>query len=268
MTLSEAGMDAAPLFDTHAHYDDEAFDGDRDELLKRLAGRPERPFRVINAGSDMASSERSLALAERYPFVWAACGVHPGAAGEAVDFERLAKLLRHPKCVAVGEIGLDYHYDTPSRETQWEAARLQMEVAEQTGKPVVLHDREAHEDALKLIGLFPSVRGVFHCFSGSVEMARLLVQKGWYLGFGGVLTYPNARKAREAAAAVPKERILLETDAPYLPPQGHRGQRCDSSMMEITAAALAGIWGKSIEYTLAQCAGNGEDLYGLEKNRL
>lgn len=259
------GSSGAPLFDTHAHYDDPAFDDDRDLLLERLAGRSERPFWVVNAGSDLSSSEQSLALAERYPFVWAACGVHPGAAAQDTDFVRLKRLLTHPRCVAVGEIGLDYHYDTPSRETQRETARTQLALAEETGLPVVFHDREAHEDSLNLVREFPKVRGVFHCFSGSAEMARELTRRGWHLGFGGVLTYPNARKTREAAAAAPRDRVLLETDAPYLPPQGHRGKRCDSSLMEITAAAMAEIWNVDVNIVLAQCAGNGAELYGLEK---
>ncbi|MCL2030257.1 MAG: TatD family hydrolase [Oscillospiraceae bacterium] len=260
----------SPLFDTHAHYDDAAFDADRHAVLEALT---ERYVRVVNAGCDLVSSRASVALAERYPFVYAACGVHPSASAAAAagSLVWLEELLLHPKCVALGEIGLDYHYPAPARETQRAVFAAQLEMAARSGKPVIVHNREAHGDAMEMVrqyhrravrGTYP-LRGVFHCFSGSAEMARELTDMGWYIGLAGPLTYKNARRLRETAAAVPRVRVLLETDAPYLPPQSRRGKRCDSSMLPETAAALADIWGISAEAALLQTYCNGVDFYGL-----
>jgi TatD DNase family protein len=265
--LSSPGLSspelASPVFDTHAHYDDRAFSDDCHAVLSSLTARY---VRVVNAGCDIASSEASVALAERIPFVYAACGVHPSASAtaDADAFSKLEHLLNHPKCVALGEIGLDYHYPTPARDVQRAAFGAQLEMAARLNKPVIVHNREAHGDAMDMVRKYKGVlRGVFHCFSGSVEMARELVDMGWYIGFAGPLTYKNARRLREAAAAVERDRVLLETDAPYLPPQSARGKRCDSSMLPETAAALAEIWGVSAEAALLQTYCNGVDFYGL-----
>ena len=236
------------FFDTHAHYDDERFDPDRDSLLASL---PEKGVGcLVNCGSDAASSRRSLLLAARFPHVYAAAGIHPESAGEYTDADLAAveAMLGEEKVVAVGEIGLDYYYeDAAPRETQMELLRIQLRLAVEEDKPVVIHDREAHADSLLAVKEVPGLRGVFHCYSGSVEMALELAKLGWYFSFGGAVTFKNARKAPEVIAALPPERILLETDCPYLAPVPFRGKRCDSSLLPYTAAAVASFRGASPE---------------------
>lgn len=253
----------SPVFDTHAHYDDAAFDPDRGAVLNALTARC---VRVVNAGCDIASSRKSIALAERVSFVYAACGIHPSSAITATPqaLAELEDLLKHPKCVALGEIGLDYHYPTPAREVQRAAFAAQLEIAARADKPVIVHNREAHGDTMEMVRKYRTtpLRGVFHCFSGSADMARELADMGWYIGFAGPLTYKNAPRLRAVASAIPRGRALLETDAPYLPPQSRRGQRCDSSMLTETAAALAEVWGISAEAALLQTYCNGVDFYG------
>jgi len=252
------------VFDTHAHYDDEAFDADRDEVLTSLPGLGVSP--VLNCGSDLASSRASLALAEKYPFVYAAVGVHPeqAASWDEGTEEALSALLAHPKVRAVGEIGLDYYWPEPGRAEQKAALSAQLRMARESGLPVVIHDREAHGDALEMV-LSAGVRGVFHCFSGSVEMAEILVKNGWYLGFGGVLTYKNARKTKEALLATPLDRILLETDCPYLSPVPHRGQRNFSGHLSHVAAVAAELLQMDQEALVRQTALNGRTLFGIEE---
>ena len=235
-------------FDTHAHYDDSRFDDDRDALLASL---PEKGVgRIVNCGSDAASSRLSLALAEKYPHVWAAAGIHPESAGDYTPDDLLAveALLKEDKVVAVGEIGLDYYYeDAAPREVQLELLRIQLRLAAEKDLPVVIHDREAHADSLMAVKEVPNLRGVFHCYSGSVEMALELTKMGWLFSFGGAVTFKNARKAPEVIAALPPDRILLETDCPYLAPVPFRGKRCDSSLLPYTAAAIASFRGMTVE---------------------
>ena len=201
------------IFDTHAHYDDEQFASDRDEVLRALAAFG--VGRVVNPGCTVASSRAAIALAEQYPFVYAAVGLHPencAGAGEA-EFEAIAALARHEKAVAIGEIGLDYYWEeNPPRDFQREVLARQMALAEQLDLPVVIHDRDAHGDCMDMVRAFPNVRGEFHCYSGSVEDAKVLLDRGWYLGFGGSLTFKNARKAPEVVRYMPLDRLLLETD--------------------------------------------------------
>ena len=236
------------FFDTHAHYDDGRFDADRESLLASL---PEKGVGcVVNCGSDAASSRRSLALAKRFPHVYAAAGIHPEAAGEYTsrDLSDIEAMLGEEKVAAVGEIGLDYYYeDAAPRETQLELLRVQLRLALEKDLPVVIHDREAHADSLMAVKELPGLRGVFHCYSGSVEMAAELVRLGWYFSFGGAVTFKNARRAPEVIAALPAERILLETDCPYLAPVPFRGKRCDSSLLPHTAAAVAAFRGVTAE---------------------
>ncbi len=235
-------------FDTHAHYDDPRFDDDREGLLASLPGK--RVGCVVNCGSDAATSRRSLDLARRFPHVYAAAGIHPESAGEygPADLEAVEALLGEKKVVAVGEIGLDYYYeDAAPRETQLELLRIQLRMAMDRDLPVVIHDREAHADCLMAVRELPGLRGVFHCYSGSVEMAAELVKLGWYFSFGGAVTFKNARKAPEVVASLPPERILLETDCPYLAPVPFRGKRCDSALLPYTAAAIAAFRGVSPE---------------------
>jgi len=236
------------FFDTHAHYDDERFDPDREGLLASL---PEKGVGcLVNCGSDAASSRRSLELAGRYLHVYAAAGIHPESAGEygPEDLAAVERMLGEEKVVAVGEIGLDYYYeDAAPRETQLELLRIQLRLALEKDLPAVIHDREAHADSLMAVKELPGLRGVFHCYSGSVEMALELAKLGWYFSFGGAVTFKNARKAPEVIAALPPERILLETDCPYLAPVPFRGKRCDSSLLPYTASAIASFRGASPE---------------------
>ena len=201
------------LFDTHAHMDDRAFDDDRGELLSRL---PEAGIGLLmNPGCSLASSRAACALAKEYDYIYAAVGSHPDAAAEVSPevLEAYRALVReNPKVKAIGEIGLDYHYEDVPREIQKEAFRAQMALAAEMNLPVIVHEREAHADGMAIVREFPTVTGVFHCYSGSLEMAKELVSLGWYIGFTGVLTFKNARKALEVAAALPLDRIVLETD--------------------------------------------------------
>ena len=251
------------LFDSHAHYDDRAFDTDREALLARLPG--EGVSTVVNVGCDLDSSRKAIALAEQYDYIYAAVGIHPGNA-EQFSQEALAELrelARHPKVVAIGEIGLDYHYDTPDRDLQRAAFRAQMELAKELSLPVSVHDRDAHAESLEVVRAFPEVRGVFHCFSASVEVMRDLVACGWYVGFTGVVTFKNGRKAAAVAAAVPEDRILIETDCPYLAPEPQRGSRCDSSLLRYTGARIAELRGLDPEAIYAISDANARRFYGL-----
>lgn len=251
------------IFDSHAHYDCEAFDADRDELLASMRERKVRG--IINAASDAVSAARSVELAQRFPFVWAAVGIHPEEAGKAEpgDLDVLRCLTAKPRVVAVGEIGLDYHYeDACPRERQISWFRRQLELAAEHKLPVIIHDRDAHEDTLRLLQEYRP-KGVLHCFSGSVEMLREVTALGLYIGLGGVVTFKNARRPVEAAQAVPADRLLLETDAPYMAPVPFRGQRCDSAMIAVTAERIAQLRGISTEDLLEKTTENTCRLFGI-----
>ncbi|MDR1736082.1 MAG: TatD family hydrolase [Oscillospiraceae bacterium] len=251
------------FFDTHAHYDDARFDADRKEILLSLPSKGVEL--VLNPGSDIDSSRRAVALAGEFAHVWAACGVHPGSADtlDANAADMLSAMLKDKKCVALGEVGFDYHYDTPGRDVQKRALYAQLQLAAAHNVPVIFHDRDAHADSLRAIDDFPGLRGVFHCFSGSAEMARELVKKGWYISFTGVITFPNARRVREAATAVPRGRVMIETDAPYLAPQPWRGARSDSTMLTAVTETLAGIWGVGADEAAEITFQNGVGFFGI-----
>ena len=254
------------LFDTHAHMDDRAFDADRAALLASL---PDAGIALLmNPGCSLESSRNAVALAEQYEWLYAAVGSHPDAADEVDDavleeYRKLCKL--HPQKVkAIGEIGLDYHYEDIPRELQKKAFIAQMELARELGLPVIVHEREAHEDGLAIVKAFPGVTGVFHCFSGSAELARQLVDLGWYIGFTGVLTFKNARRAIEAAQAIPLERIVIETDCPYMSPEPFRGKRNDPSRVYRMAEKLAEIRGITPEEAQQVTLENGKRLYRID----
>ena len=252
------------LFDTHAHMDDRAFDEDREVLLARL---PEQGIGLLmNPGCSLASSRDAVALAARYDYIYAAVGSHPDAADEVTpavldEYRMLCK--RNPKVRAIGEIGLDYHYEDVPRQRQQEAFRAQMGLAAELTLPVIVHEREAHEDGMRIVEQFPSVKGVFHCYSGSAEMAKWLVSRGWYIGFTGVLTFKNARKAVEAAASIPLDRIVLETDCPYMSPEPFRGRRNDPGRLYRMAEALAQIRDLPVEKIHEITMENGKRLYRI-----
>ena len=252
------------LFDTHAHMDDRAFDTDRAELLRSL---PEQGLElVMNPGCSLESSRNASRLSQEYDYLYAAVGSHPDAADEVneevlEEYRKLCKL--NPKIKAIGEIGLDYHYEDIPRELQIKAFRAQMALAKELGLPAIVHERDAHEDGMAVVREFPEVTGVFHCYSGSAEMARQLVDKGWYIGFTGVLTFKNARKAVEVAASIPLERIVLETDCPYMAPEPFRGKRNHPGYLYRMAEKLAEIRGMSVEEIHAITVENGRRLYRI-----
>ena len=227
------------LFDTHAHLDDRRFDPDREALLARL---PEQGIGLLmNPGCDLPSSRAAASLARAHPGISAAVGSHPDAAdqmGEDVLDAYRQLVQENPKVKAIGEIGLDYHYEDVPWQQQILCFRAQMALARELDLPVIVHDREAHGDCLGIIKEFPTVTGVFHCFSGSAEMAKELLRRGWYLGFDGPVTYKNARKALEVMELCPIDRLLLETDSPYLSPVPMRGKRNDSRNLKYIAADL------------------------------
>ena len=252
------------LFDTHAHYDDEQFDADRAELLASMPASG--VGLIVDPGCDLESSRRAVALAAQCPHVYAAVGIHPEncAAFQPSDLGALRELATHPKVVAIGEIGLDYHWaENPPKARQQDVLRRQLALAAELDLPVIVHDRDAHADCFALVCEFPALRGVFHCYSGSVELARELWKRGWYIGMDGPLTYKNARKTVEVAAEAPLERILLETDAPYLPPALLRGTRNDSRNLRHVAERLAEIRGMTAAEIIEITAENGRRLFGI-----
>lgn len=254
-----------PIFDTHAHYDSSAFNPDREAVLAAL---PEEGVAlVVDPGCDLPSSRAALALAEQFPHVYAAVGIHPeDCAGYTdADLETLRALCRHEKVVAIGEIGLDYYWaENPPREFQQQVFRRQLELALELDMPVIIHDREAHGDCLEMVKEYPGLRGVFHCFSGSPEMAAELLKRGWYLGFDGPITYKNAKRAPEVAAVTPLDRILVETDAPYMTPVPFRGKRNDSRYLPYVLEKLAEWKGVTPQEMTEITFANGKRLFGIE----
>jgi len=253
------------LFDTHAHMNDPAFDADRDALLTGLAEKG--VGLLMNVGYCLESSRDSVALAEQYPYIYTSVGSHPDSADEVdeavlEEYRKLCKL--HPKIKAIGEIGLDYHYEDIPRDIQQKAFRLQMELAKQVDLPVIVHERDAHDDGMRIVKEFKGTTGVFHCYSGSAEMAQQLVDLGWYIGFTGVLTFKNARKAIETAATIPLERIVLETDCPYMAPEPFRGRRNDPGYLFRMAENLAEIRNLPVEEICRITTENGKRLYRID----
>ena len=253
------------LFDTHAHMDDVSFQEDRHELLSSLPGQG--ISLLMNPGCSYESSLNAIALSEQYDYIYAAVGSHPDVADE-VDEVLIAKYRelcnRHPKVKAIGEIGLDYHYEDIPRDIQKRAFRMQMALAAELQLPVIVHEREAHEDGLNIVDEFPTVKGVFHCYSGSAEMAKELVKRGWFIGFTGVLTFKNARKALEVATSIPRDRIVIETDCPYMAPVPFRGKRNDPGKVLYMARKLAELWGTSEEEAARITLRSGKRLYRLD----
>ena len=252
------------IFDTHAHYDDPIYDPDRAQLFREL--RANGVGLILNPGCDIPSSRRAVALAEEYDFVYAAVGWHPEEwqswNGESIAL--LRSLCAQPKVVAIGEIGLDYYWDTEHKALQKEMFERQLSLAIERELPVIVHDREAHGDCLEIVMNYPEARGVFHCFSGSAEMAKELVRRGWYLGFDGPVTYKSNKKAAEVLAVTPLERILVETDSPYMAPEPCRGKRNDSSLLVYVLEKIAALKGVSAEEMTRITQENGCRLFGIE----
>ncbi len=252
------------LFDTHAHMDDRAFDPDRRELLEKF---PSQGIGLImNPGCSLESSRNAARLSQEYDYVYAAVGSHPDAADEVTEetlniYRQL--IQENQKIRAIGEIGLDYHYEDIPRDIQLRAFRMQTALAKELDLPVIVHEREAHEDGMKVVDEFPEVTGVFHCYSGSAEMAKELIKRGWYIGFTGVLTFKNARKAVEVASTIPLDRIVLETDCPYMSPEPFRGKRNDPGKLYRMAEKLAEIRGLSVDEIHGITMENGKRLYRI-----
>lgn len=252
------------IFDTHAHYDSGAFNADRFDIL---ASMPEKNVGlIVDPGCDLESSRAAIALAEKYSFVYAAVGWHPEDMDKLTDegFDETIKLMHHPKCVAVGEIGLDYYWDAEHKDEQKALFIRQIELALELDKPVIVHDREAHGDSFDIVSRYPELRGVFHCYSGSAEMAAELLKRGWYLGFDGPITYKNARKALEVLQMCPLERMVIETDSPYLTPVPNRGKRNDSSNLKYVIDRIAEVKGVSASEIECATFENGKKLFGME----
>lgn len=252
------------LFDTHAHFDDEQFDADRDEVLKSL--KSYGVGNIVNIGSSMKTSHTSVALAEKYDFVYATVGVHPSETGELceTDIDELKRLAANPKVRAIGEIGLDYHYPDdvePSIQKKWFVRQL--ELAKELNMPVVIHDRESKGECLEILKEHKISNGVVHCFSGSAETAREILKLGMMISFTGVLTFKNAKKAIAACAAVPLDRLMIETDCPYMSPEPHRGRRNFSGYVEFVARKMAEIKGVSYDELVNITERNAKRFYGI-----
>ena len=257
-------MEYRGIFDTHAHYDDEHFDEDRDTVLGSLAGHG--VSLAVDPACDLASCEKTLELSAKYGFIYSAVGVHPHSAesdGAGNWLQRVEAFAKQNKVVAIGEIGLDYHYDFFPREKQLKVFSAQLALANDLGLPVIIHDREAHADTFELVQKYRP-RGIIHCYSGSAEMAREFVKLGMYIGFTGSVTFKNANKLLLAAAEVPEDRILLETDCPYMAPVPYRGRRCDSTLIPATAERLAEIRGTDAQTLIDRARENGCRVYGIE----
>ncbi|MDL2234509.1 TatD family hydrolase [Ruminococcaceae bacterium OttesenSCG-928-L11] len=250
------------IFDSHSHYDAEQFDGEREALLADL---PQRGIRAVMAAADtLESAARGRKMAERYDYIWCSAGIHPHDAKSAPDNleARLDELFQYEKCKAVGEIGLDYHYDHSPREKQREVFERHLAYAVKHDLPVIIHDREAHRNVMDLLVKYRP-RGVVHCYSGSAEMAKELLKLGLFIGFTGAVTFKNARRAIEALAVIPTDRLLIETDCPYMAPVPLRGQRCDSSMIPHTAAVMAQAKGLEVQQLLDATFENACRVYGI-----
>ncbi|WP_209346414.1 TatD family hydrolase [Flavonifractor sp. AGMB03687] len=253
------------IFDTHAHYYDDAFDADRDALLAQL---PDKGVDlVVCPGCDLESSRQSMALAERYDYLYFAAGFHPeNLEGVTMNqLDEIRALCAHKKCVAVGEIGLDYYWvKTPEdRANSRDFFDAQLSLAEELNLPAIVHDRDAHKDCVDMVRAHPNARGVFHCYAGSIEDAKVLVDKGWMLSFTGNITFKNARRAPEVISWLPMDRIMLETDAPYMAPEPYRGRRCDSSLIPLMAQTVAQLKGLTTEEVLRITLENGKRFFGI-----
>lgn len=250
-------------FDTHAHIDDKKFDETRYSVIKS-AMRGELSC-LVNIGSDITSSENSVQLADNYDFIYAAVGIHPHDSQNVSyeSFARLEQLADHPKVVAIGEIGFDYHYDFSDKASQSHAFNHQMELAKKLRLPVVIHNREAHKDTLDVLRHYPGVTGIVHSYSGSLETARILLDMGYYLSFNGIITFKNAHRTREVLQYLPHDRVLIETDCPYLSPEPYRGQLNTPNMIKYIAQAVAEIWGVPVEEVARITMENGKRIYQI-----
>ena len=254
------------IFDSHAHYDDESFNEDRENVIKEI--RENGVINVLNCGASMEGARDSFKLANKYDFFYAAVGIHPENAYELTEenYKEIKEMTKNPKVRAIGEIGLDYYWEeNPPREKQKEVFRKQMELAKELNMPVVIHDRDAHGDTLEIMKEFPEVKGVVHCFSGSVEFARECLKLGYYIGFTGVVTFKNSKKIVEVAKEVPLDRMLVETDAPYMAPTPNRGKRNRSDYIKFIIEKIAEVKELSVEEVSNATIENAKNLLKIKR---
>lgn len=250
------------IFDTHAHYDDEKFDEDRKSLLESLPSKG--VVNIINCGCDLQSSLKSIEFTEKYDYFYCAVGIHPSNITDASyeELDKIKELYRRDKCVAVGEIGLEYHYDFVPKDLQLDIFEKQLRLANELDLPVIVHDREAHEDTINILKKYKP-KGVVHCFSGSVEMAKEVLKLGMYIGLGGAVTFKNARKPLEIAEYLPSDRLLLETDCPYMSPVPFRGQRNSSDLIAFSAKKIAEVRNTDTQQLINIAAENAHRLFKI-----
>ncbi|MBR6502410.1 MAG: TatD family hydrolase [Clostridia bacterium] len=258
---SEDLKNSYPIFDTHCHYEDERFDPIRDELFREM--HQNGVCGIVTCGCDQNSSKAAIKMAEDYDFVYAAVGIHPGSIDSGTTPEQIRELAQHPKCVAIGEIGLDYYWVSDNKEKQIEIFEKQIAIAKELDLPIIIHDRDAHGDTLEILKKHKP-KGVVHCYSGSVEMAEELIKLGLYIGVGGVITFKNAKKLPDVVKMIPDELLLVETDCPYLAPEPYRGKLCHSGLIKYTAEKIAEIRGKTPEQILTLTAKNAKILYNVK----
>lgn len=253
-------INSYPIFDTHAHYDDERFDEIRDELFYEM--HQNGVCGIVTCGCDEASSKKALEMAEQNDFVYAAVGIHPGNIDSGTTVEQIKSLATHPKCVAIGEIGLDYYWVDDNKREQIEVFEKQILLSKELDLPIIVHDRDAHGDTMEILKKYKP-KGVVHCYSGSVEMAEEIIKLGMYIGVGGVVTFNNAKKLPDVVKIIPDGLLLVETDCPYLAPVPYRGKLCHSGMIKYTAQKIAEIRGTTPEKILNLTAQNAKKLFNL-----
>ena len=253
------------LFDTHAHLNDDRYNEDRAQVISNLTN--EGVELITNIGDSIPSSFESVELASLYPFIYAAVGVHPHFADEFTsdDLKVIEELAKKDKVVAIGEIGLDYHYDDSLRDNQKKCFRMQMTLAQKLNMPVVIHSREATQDTLEILKEFPDVTGIVHSFSGSAETAQILTKMGYYLSFNGISTFKNAHRVKEVLLSVDKDRVLIETDSPYLTPEPFRGRRNSPAYVKYVAKTIAELWDMSEQEVIDLTNKNGKTVYRIKK---
>ena len=250
-----------PIFDSHSHYDDSRFDGIRDTLLRTM--HKNGVCGIVTCGCDKLSSEKALSIAEEYDFVFAAVGIHPENLNSGTTVEQIRLLLKHPKCVAIGEIGLDYYWSQDNRQQQLETFEQQLLLSKEFDMPVIIHDRDAHADTLEMLKKHKP-KGVVHCFSGSAETAKEIIKLGMHIGIGGVVTFKNAKKLPDAVKIIPDDLLLLEPDCPYLAPEPYRGKLCYSGMIKLTAEKIADIRCTDTDKILDITAQNAKRLFNIK----
>ena len=256
----EAKINDRIIYDTHAHYDDECFKDNLDVLLRQQ--KNSGVYSVISCAVDYKSSLDTIKLANRYDFVYAAIGTHPENLTGNDDFSYLYQLSNNKKCVAIGEIGLDYHYDISNKSAQIDAFKKQIIIANELDLPVIVHDRDAHSDTMNVLKELKP-KGVLHCFSGSEEMAKEILKLGMYIGVGGVITFKNAKKLPDIVKNLPEDRILIETDCPYLSPEPYRGKICHSGLIPFTAEKIAQLRNTTRDDVLQATCRNAKELFGV-----